>query len=219
MATKKRKAKVSRKTTETDITLEFTLDGGGRAEINSGIPFFDHMLELFTRHGLFDLELSAKGDIEVDFHHTVEDVGLSLGGALKKALGDKKGIRRYGRSDVPMMDSLPTVVLDLSGRPFFKLNLPEKMAPISKGKGKGKAEELNSLLSRQISKEFDMGLAREFITAFSNEAGVDIHVTLHYGDNLHHAIEAVFKALGRALREAVEIDPRLKGVMSTKGKL
>ena len=215
MPAKKRKAKVKRKTTETDITLEFTLDGGGSAEVSSGIPFFDHMLELFTRHGLFDLKLDAKGDTDVDFHHTVEDVGLCLGGALKKALGDKKGIRRYGRSDVPMMDSLPTVVLDLSNRPFFKLNLPERLAPLTKGK----AEELNSLLARQISSVFDMALAREFLTAFANEAGVDLHVTLHYGENLHHAIEAIFKALGRALREAVEIDPRLKGVMSTKGKL
>ena len=199
-----RKAKVRRKTTETDITLEIKIDGRGVNAVTTGIPFFDHMLTLFSRHGLFDLKVTARGDIEVDFHHTVEDVGLCLGEALKKALGDKKGIRRYGTSRVPMMDAMATVVLDISGRPYFRYNKTKESAGVSRKRSRG---------------EFDMGLMQEFMTALSNSAGIDLHVTLHYGNDLHHSIEAVFKALGRALREAVARDPRIKGVMSTKGRL
>ncbi len=199
-----RKAKVRRKTTETDITLEIKIDGRGVNAVTTGIPFFDHMLTLFSRHGLFDLKVTARGDIEVDFHHTVEDVGLCLGEALKKALGDKKGIRRYGTSSVPMMDAMATVVLDISGRPYFRYNKTKESAGVSRKRSRG---------------EFDMGLMQEFMTALSNSAGIDLHVTLHYGNDLHHSIEAVFKALGRALREAVARDPRIKGVMSTKGRL
>ncbi len=171
--------------------------------MRTGIPFFDHMLTLLARHGLINLKCRAKGDIEVDCHHTVEDVGLCLGEAIKKALGAKAAIRRYGSSAVPMMDSLATVVLDLSGRPYFKMN---------------KTKESAGILRRRKG-EFDAGLMREFMVALSNEAGIDLHITLHYGEDLHHSIEAIFKALGRALREATEKDVRIKGVMSTKGRL
>ncbi len=201
----KRKANIKRKTTETVINLSLNLDGTGKAGISTGIPFFDHMLNLLARHGLMDLNIKAVGDLEVDFHHTVEDVGLSLGEALGKALGTKTGIRRYGRSDVPMMDSLATVVLDISGRPYFKFNKTKDSATVSKASRKPEI--------------FDMGITREFMTALSNSAGIDLHITLAYGQDLHHSIEAIFKALGRALRVAIERDKRIKGVMSTKGKL
>lgn len=199
-----RKAKVKRKTTETDIALELNLDGKGEAAVDTSIPFFDHMLNLFARHGLFDLKLKARGDTEVDFHHTVEDVGLCLGQAVTKALKDKTGIKRYGSADVPMMDALATVVLDISGRPYLKLKGTKKSFSASQRKGKG---------------AFDMGLMEEFLKALSNTAGIDLHVTLRYGRDLHHSIEAIFKALGRSLSEAVAKDPRIKGVMSTKGRL
>ena len=200
-----RKALVKRKTNETDISVTLNLDGKGREEIDTSIPFFDHMLSLFARHGLFDLKVKARGDIDVDFHHTVEDVGLVLGEAIAKALGDKKGIRRYGSADVPMMDALATVVVDLSGRPYLKYRV--KFPGGSSGKIRGRSEP------------FDSGLVEEFMKALSNTAGVDLHITLHYGRDLHHSIEAIFKALGRALGEAVSKDPRIKGIMSTKGKL
>lgn len=193
-----RSSVIKRKTTETDITGSLNLDGKGAGDIKTGIPFFDHMLTLFSKHGLFDLKIKAKGDIEVDFHHTVEDVGICLGEAIKKALKDKKGIKRYGTSDVPMMDALATVILDISGRPYLKFTAPK---------------------SQRGKTVFDMGLAKEFLTALSNTAGIDMHVRLHYGEDLHHSIEAIFKALGRALRIAVEKDKRVKGVLSTKGKL
>jgi imidazoleglycerol-phosphate dehydratase len=199
-----RKAKIERKTTETDIQVELNLDGRGSYEVNTSIPFFDHMLSLFAKHGLFDLNLKAKGDIEVDFHHTVEDVGLCLGEAVKEALKDKTGIRRYGSADMPMMDALATVVLDLSDRPYFKYNITKESTAVSRGARKSK---------------FDMGLVEEFMKALSNTAGIDLHITLHYGRDLHHSVEAIFKALGRALKEAITLDPRIRGVMSTKGKL
>ena len=203
-----RSAVIKRKTTETDITLSMNLDGNGEGNIKTGIPFFDHMLTLFSRHGLFDLKIKAKGDIEVDFHHTVEDVGICLGEAIKKALKDKKGIKRYGTSDVPMMDALATVILDISGRPYLKFALP-----------KNSRIGISLVHPKILEGPFDMGLAKEFLTALSNTAGIDLHVKLHYGDDLHHSIEAIFKALGRALRVAVEKDKRVKGVLSTKGKL
>jgi len=205
-----RKARVRRKTTETDITLELNLDGTGTADVRTGIPFLDHMLTLLSRHGLVDLRIRAQGDIDVDFHHTVEDVGLSLGEAFKKALGGKAGIRRYGSSDVPMMDALASVVLDIGGRPSYKYNKTKASSAVSRpGRSGGKGG----------GEKFDMGLAGEFMTSLANSAGIDLHVTLHYGRDLHHSIEAIFKALGRALRAAVEKDPRVRGVMSTKGKL
>lgn len=199
----KRKAKVTRKTSETDIQVELNLDGRGNYEVNTLIPFFDHMLSLFAKHGLFDLNLRAKGDIDVDFHHTVEDVGLTLGEAIKKALKNKTGIKRYGSAQVPMMDALATAVVDLSDRPFFKFNTTKDSMAVSRAR----------------KSKFDMGLVEEFMTALSNSAGCDLHITLHYGRDLHHSVEAVFKALGRALGEAVTMNPKIKGVMSTKGKL
>ncbi len=204
MAKQIRSAKLARKTTETDIKLTLSLDGKGSSSIDTGIPFFDHMLTLLTRHSLFDLKLKAKGDLEVDLHHTVEDVGLCIGQAFDNALKTKAGIRRYGRADIPMMDSLASVILDLSGRPYFKYN---------------KTKESSKISVRRIRNEFDMGLLREFMVAFTNSAGIDLHITLVYAEDIHHAIESIFKALGRALGEAVSKDPRIKGVLSTKGKL
>lgn len=204
MATRLRKAKVVRKTSETNITLELTLDGKGNNSVKTGIPFFDHMLSAMSKHGLMDLKLKARGDIEVDFHHTVEDVGLCLGQAIKKALGNKAGIRRFGDSKVPMMDALASVTLDLGGRPYFKYNKTKESASVNRRGRKG---------------DFDLGLLREFMTAMANTAEMDLHVTLDYGEDLHHSVEAIYKALGRALRVAVERDPRIKGVMSTKGTI
>jgi imidazoleglycerol-phosphate dehydratase len=204
-----RRAKIKRKTSETDITLEVDLDGSGKSSVSTGIPFFDHMLTLLSRHGLFDLRLTAKGDIEVDFHHTVEDVGLALGEAIKKALGDKKSIRRYGSSHVPMMDSLATVVLDLSGRPNLIFTLPTTM----RGGGGFK------LYLAEKKGIFGISHTTEFLKALSNSSDMDLHVTLEYGGDLHHSIEAIFKALARALREATTVDRRIKGVLSTKGRL
>ncbi|MCK4846944.1 MAG: imidazoleglycerol-phosphate dehydratase HisB [Deltaproteobacteria bacterium] len=204
MATRLRRAKVSRKTSETNITLELTLDGKGVSSVKTGIPFFDHMLSAMTKHGLMDLKLKAKGDIDVDFHHTVEDIGLCIGEAIKKALGTKAGIRRFGSSKVPMMDAMASVTLDIGGRPYFKYNKTKESASVNKRGRKG---------------DFDMGLMREFMTSLANTAEMDLHVTLNYGEDLHHSVEAIYKALGRALRVAFEKDPRIKGVMSTKGKI
>ncbi len=193
-----RVAEVSRKTTETDITLEFNLDGSGNFAVDTSVPFLDHMLSLMAKHGLFDLKIKAKGDIEIDFHHTVEDVGICLGEALKKALGKKEGIKRYGYASVPMMEALATVVLDLSDRPMvvYKVDLPK--------------EKVGS---------FDGELTEEFIRAFATNGGINLHINLITGSNMHHIIEAIFKALGRALDYATKIDDRIKGVLSTKGKL
>ncbi|HBG47045.1 MAG TPA: imidazoleglycerol-phosphate dehydratase HisB [Deltaproteobacteria bacterium] len=206
-----RKAKIARKTRETEITVEVNLDGSGKADVKTPLPFFDHMLTNFARHGLIDLKLRAKGDVEVDFHHTVEDAGISLGEAVKKALGDNSGIRRCATSTVPMMDALSTVVLDISNRPYFKFN-SEKAALSQNG-------VYSSLKLGSVEKTFDVGLMKEFMKALSNSAGLDLHITLHYGEDIHHAIESVYKALGRALGSAVSKDPRIKGVLSTKGKL
>lgn len=204
-----RKAKIARKTGETDITLEIDLDGGS-IDVKTPIPFLDHMLCNFARHGLFGLKARAKGDIEVDLHHTVEDVGIVLGEAVKKALKDPSGIRRCGSSSVPMMDSLSTVTLDISNRPYFRFNTTRESSPL--------LSEIFSV-STEGRVSFSMALCEEFMRAFSNSAGVDMHVTLHYGAELHHSIESIFKAFGRALSAAVEKDPRIKGVLSTKGRL
>ncbi len=193
-----RRATVKRRTAETDIHLSLDLDGRGESEIATGVGFLDHMLTLFARHGLIDLTVKARGDLHVDQHHTVEDVGICLGKALDEALGAKAGIRRYGDATLPMDETLVTVALDLSGRPFFvwKVEFP--------------TEKIGS---------FDSQLVEEFWHAATVQARMNFHVVLHHGRNSHHIAEAVFKASARALRAAVEIDPRGKGVPSTKGKL
>lgn len=191
-------AKIERKTNETQISAKFNLDGNGKHRIATGIGFFDHMLTLFTAHGRCDLELSANGDIDVDFHHTVEDVGLVIGDALDQSLGDRKGISRYGRAVIPMDDALAEVAVDLSKRPYLVFRLPE-------------------CLPRQEA--FDASLAKEFLRAIAQRGGMNLHITIPYGENWHHMIEAVFKGLGRAIREAVTIDDRMTGIPSTKGSL
>ncbi len=193
-----RTANIDRTTKETSIQINLTLDGSGRHEIATGVAFFDHMLTQIARHGFFDLTIEAKGDLEVDAHHTVEDVGICLGEAFKQALGDKAGIRRYGRGTMPMHEALASVILDFSGRPFLVWHVDLPKAQVG---------------------SFDLELVQEFFTAFCNHAGANLHVNLAYGDNLHHIVEAVFKALARALDEATQLDPRVHGVLSSKGAL
>ncbi|MEK6760069.1 MAG: imidazoleglycerol-phosphate dehydratase HisB [Deltaproteobacteria bacterium] len=207
-----RKAKITRKTKETDITVELNLDGSGKGDIKTPIPFFDHMLTNLSRHGLFDLKIRAKGDVDVDLHHTIEDVGIALGEALRGALKDNKGIRRCGSAEVPMMDAMASVVLDISNRPYFRFNITKDSFAVSR-------RVISAMIDGRMMDTFDMELLKEFMKAFSNSAGVDLHVTLHYGDEIHHSIESIFKALGRAMSAAVARDPRIKGVLSTKGKL
>ncbi len=194
----KRTSEVDRKTKETAINIKLNLNGKGRHEISTGIPFFDHMLTLFAVHGFFDLCISAKGDIEVDFHHTVEDVGLVLGDAFDRALCDRKGITRYGFAVTPMDDALASVAIDLSKRPYLIFNIPD----------------LNTTGSK-----FDFSLAKEFFRAFSNRGGMNLHINVSYGENEHHIIESIFKAVGRALEQAVSFDDRITDVRSTKGAL
>jgi imidazoleglycerol-phosphate dehydratase len=193
-----RKASIERVTKETQIRLSLNLDGKGKAKICTSVPFLDHMLDLFTRHGLFDMEVEAKGDIDIDFHHTVEDIGIVLGQAFKEALGEKKGIRRYGQASVPMDETLATVAIDLSGRPFMVYNVRIPKVKIG---------------------EFDVELVREFFQAFVNNCGANLHINVMYGENVHHILEACFKAAARALDQATLMDPRIEGVLSTKGKL
>ncbi len=195
---KGRVATVARKTKETDIRLELHLDGNGRYQVATGIPFLDHMLELLTRHGFFDLTVQAKGDLDVDYHHTVEDVGLVLGQALRDALGEKAGIRRFGEATVPLDEALIQVVVDLSGRPFFVYDVKIKQAKIG---------------------NFDVELIHDFLLALVNQAGMNLHVRMLSGRNPHHIVEATFKALARALDLATQRDPRVRGVLSTKGTL
>lgn len=193
-----RSAELERTTSETRIKLSLDLDGSGKANISSSVSFLDHMLNLFARHGLFDLQLEANGDIDIDFHHTVEDIGIVLGSAVRQALGDKQGIRRYGFARVPMDETLAEVSLDISGRPYlvYQVELPK----VKVG-------------------DFDVELAREFFQAFTNNCGCNLHINLLYGDNVHHIIEACFKAFARALDTATQRDERISGVMSTKGTL
>lgn len=193
-----RQASIHRQTKETNIHLSLTIDGEGTNEIETGVPFMDHMLDLFAKHGLFDLQVKAEGDLEIDGHHTVEDVGICLGQVLKEALGDKKGIRRYGQAYVPMDEALAQVVIDLSNRPHLEFRADFPQAKVG---------------------EFDTELVHEFLWKLALETRMNLHVILHYGRNTHHMIEAIFKALGRALDEATQIDPRVKGVPSTKGAL
>lgn len=193
-----RRATIERNTKETQIRLELELDGRGEYSVETGVPFFDHMLDQVARHGFFDLNIDAKGDLEIDAHHTVEDVAICLGEAFKKALGDKQGVRRFGRGTMPMHEALASVILDFSGRPFLVFNADLPKVKVG---------------------EFDVELVEEFFVAFCNHSGANIHVNLAYGDNLHHIIEAIFKALGRALDDATGLDPRIETVMSSKGML
>lgn len=195
---KKRKASIARETTETDIKLSLTIDGTGKYSIDTGVGFFDHMLELFTRHGLFDLTIKAKGDTQVDFHHTVEDVGICLGKAFQKALGDCAGIRRYASTGIVMDEALTYVALDISGRPHLEYHVKECKSKVG---------------------EFDVELAQEFFKALVTNAKWTMHIQLIRGENLHHIIESNFKAVARVLRTATELDPRSKGIPSTKGIL
>ena len=194
-----RKADVTRNTLETQISVKVDLDGTGQSRLATGVPFFDHMLDQIARHGVFDLEIEAKGDLHIDAHHTVEDVGITLGQAFAKAIGDKKGVRRYGHAYVPLDEALSRVVIDLSGRPGLEFNIEFVRARIG---------------------DFDVDLVHEFFQGFVNHALVTLHVDNLRGDNAHHQAETVFKAFGRALRMACERDPRAAGsVPSTKGTL
>ena len=189
---------VERITKETNIRISLNLDGKGQAEMDSGIPFLDHMLTLFTVHGLFDLSVDAEGDLDVDFHHTIEDVGLVLGDAISQALGERKGIRRYGHAVIPMDDALATVTVDLSNRPFLVCNTPESII---------------------YGIALNPSLTKEFFRALVNRGGMNLHINVAYGENDHHVIESIFKAFGRALDQAVTVDGRITGVPSSKGTL
>jgi imidazoleglycerol-phosphate dehydratase len=193
-----RKAEVKRTTKETQIGVKLNLDGKGKSKIETGVPFLDHMLEQVARHGVFDLEIVAKGDLHIDGHHTVEDIGITLGQAFAKAAGDKKGVRRYGQAYVPLDEALSRAVVDLSGRPGLDYHIEFTRARIG---------------------EFDVDLVHEFFQGFVNHAQVTLHVDSLKGTNAHHQAETAFKAFARALRMAVEADPRVKDVPSTKGKL
>ncbi|GMV13156.1 MAG: imidazoleglycerol-phosphate dehydratase [Polyangiaceae bacterium] len=193
-----RRARVERTTKETSVTVELDLDGTGKSSIDTPLPFLSHMLDQIARHGAIDLSVKAKGDVEIDGHHTTEDVGIVLGRAVLEALGDRAGIRRYGSATLPMDEALVTAALDLSGRPFFVWRVPLPKAKIG---------------------EFDVELAEVFFEAFARSAQANLHVQLHAGENLHHIVEICFKSFARALRSAVEIDPRAPGVPSTKGTL
>ncbi|MGV8074468.1 MAG: imidazoleglycerol-phosphate dehydratase HisB [Syntrophobacteraceae bacterium] len=198
MTSNLRKGVVERSTKETRIKLELTIDGAGNAEFQTGVPFLEHMLTLFAVHGLFDLRIDAAGDLSVDAHHTVEDIGICLGDALKKALGDRSGIKRYGAATIPMDEACASVVLDLSNRPYLVCGLPE--------------------LAPRVGL-FDTELIPEFFRALCTHGGVTLHIQVHYGSNTHHIIEAVFKAFGRALDEATRVDERRAGIASSKGSL
>jgi imidazoleglycerol-phosphate dehydratase len=193
-----RKATIERVTKETQIKLSLAIDGNGAANICTSVPFLDHMLDLFARHGLFNLEVEARGDIDIDFHHTVEDIGIVLGSAFNKALGDKQGIRRYGAATVPMDEALASVAVDLSGRSYLVYNVNIPKVKIG---------------------DFDVELAREFFQALAGNLAANIHINVMYGDNIHHILEACFKALARALDQATQVDDLITGVLSTKGTL
>ena len=193
-----RQGQIERETRETQIKVSLGLDGQGSVDLTTGIPFLDHMLTLLATHGFFDLSIEAKGDLEVDAHHTVEDLGICLGGALSKALGDRRGIRRYGHAVVPMDETRATVTLDLSNRPFLVYHVP----PLSARVG-----------------QFETELVPEFFRALCQHGGITLHIQVPYGDNTHHILEAIFKAMGRALDEATSLDERRQGIPSSKGSL
>ena len=194
----RRRALVQRKTKETEIRVALDLDGSGSYQVSTGIPFFDHMLESFAKHGVFDLELAATGDLAVDLHHTVEDVGITLGQAVREALGDASGIRRYGNQILPMAEAKVEVAVDVSNRPYLVYRVP---------------------LDHSMIGTFDGRLAEDFLYAFAHNAGLDLHVELRYGQSPHHVVEAVFKGVARALRTALERDPRGVGLPTVKGSL
>ncbi|RPH79796.1 MAG: imidazoleglycerol-phosphate dehydratase HisB [Candidatus Rokuibacteriota bacterium] len=199
MSGNERQARVERKTKETEIALQLNLDGTGASKVQTPIPFFSHMLEAWSKHGLMDLAVEASGDVDVDIHHTVEDVGIVLGQALRQAVGDKRGIVRYGTAFVPMDEALVQASVDVSGRPFLVFNVPVTRTRVS---------------------NFDLDMLQEFFRALAFNAEITLHVTMHYGHNLHHITEAVFKAVGRSLAEATRLNPRIAGVLpSTKGTL
>jgi imidazoleglycerol-phosphate dehydratase len=193
-----RKAEIERKTRETAVTVAINLDGKGQTDVSTEIPFFDHMLTLFAVHGFFDLRLRAKGDIEIDSHHTVEDVGIVLGDAIERALGERSGIRRYGFAVTPMDEALAMVAIDLSRRPYLVFQVPACDAP---------------------EKAFNRSLAKEFFKSVANHGGMNLHINVPYGENEHHILEAGFKSFGRALQQAVGLDARIRGVRSSKGSL
>ncbi len=193
-----RNASVSRQTKETNIQIDINLDGSGNSDIKTSIPFFDHMLTLFSVHGFFDIKIKASGDIDVDFHHLVEDVGLVLGDAFSKALGDRIGILRYGEGTVPMDEALSKVNVDLSNRPYLVYNIPSKI---------------------NVRGIFDAYLAKEFFRAFCVKGGLNLHVNTKYGENEHHVLESIFKAMGRAMNQACTIDSKISGTLSSKGSL
>ncbi|HTT75972.1 MAG TPA: imidazoleglycerol-phosphate dehydratase HisB [Candidatus Binataceae bacterium] len=193
-----RYAELERKTRETSVAIALRLDGSGRSEVNTGVPFLDHMLDSFARHGFFDLKVAATGDLHIDDHHTVEDVGIVLGRAFKQALGDRGGIRRFGEATVPLDEALCTAVIDLSGRSYLAYNVAIKEERVG---------------------NFQTILVHDFMKALSDEAAMNLHLNLHNGRNPHHIIEATFKALARAMDQATTVEPRLTGVLSTKGTL
>jgi len=193
-----RTAKVERKTKETDIKVSLDIDGAGKANIETGMPFFNHMLDSFSRHGFFDIDIRAKGDLEVDYHHTVEDVGLALGQAFKDALGEKTGIRRFGEASCPLDEALARVVVDLSGRPYLSYNVTIRPGRVG---------------------NFDTDLPHEFFGAFANQLGMNLHIDVPRGENPHHIIEACFKAFARAMDFATQIDARVEGAQSTNGSI
>lgn len=199
---KKKQALISRKTKETDIIVKINLEGKGIHEIETGIPFFNHMLSLFSQHSLFDLKILAKGDLEVDEHHTIEDVGICLGGAIKKALKDKKGIKRFGKSILPMEEALVIVGLDICNRPFFMIK-----------------PSLKKVKEKKQIKSFTPSLIEHFFRSLVVNSGVTLHINILNGDNFHHLVEAIFKAMALAFQEAVEINKRIKNIPSSKGKL
>jgi imidazoleglycerol-phosphate dehydratase len=193
-----RQARIERKTRETGVLLHLNVDGTGASKVETTIPFLNHMLEAWAKHGLMDLTAEAHGDTEVDLHHTVEDVAICLGKAFKEAIGDKKGIVRYGTAFVPMDEALVSTALDISGRPYLVFNVPLQRTRIS---------------------NFDLDLLKDFFRALAFNAEITLHVNLHYGENLHHIAEAIFKSVGRALALATRISPRIEGILSTKGEL
>ena len=193
-----RRSAITRKTKETKISVELGLDGSGVYQVSTGIPFFDHMLESFAKHGLFDLQLAAEGDVAVDFHHTVEDVGIALGQAFREALGSAAGIRRYASFVLPMAEAKVEVAIDVSNRPYVVYQVD---------------------LANSMIRDFDASLVEDFVRAFSQNAGLDLHINRSYGESPHHVAEAIFKGLARALRIAVEIDPRQQGLPTVKGAL
>jgi len=197
-ARESRQASLERKTRETEISVELSLDGTGEYDVSTGIPFFDHMLESFAKHGMFDLRLRAKGDLSVDLHHTVEDVGIAIGSAMRQALGSAAGIRRYGQQVLPMAEAKVEVSVDVSNRPYLVYKVD---------------------LANDRVGDFDVSLAEDFLYALASKAGLDLHVELRYGKSPHHVVEAVFKGTARALRQALELDPRGGGIPSVKGAL